>query len=274
LIFRDLSCLIYSNRRFLHRCARWSELAELEAVAVALMEEARRIRSDSRTKRPGARQAVRFQVGLMLALLWRTPLRARNWAEALLGTHLKHEDGRWWWHFEGDDLKIGQRGTEINVFEPEVSADVVPMLEEFLDRHRPHLPNAARDPHVFLSYVGNPLTPEDLLRMLSGHVLRYTGKRLYTHLLRSIFSTYHLTHGVDINSVAFAMNDTPKTVLQTYNQIHADRHIRIIADANQRALAHGPQTLTPPVVVPRSRHVPYRARAARSRGSRSPAPPT
>jgi putative tryptophan/tyrosine transport system substrate-binding protein len=24
LIFRDLSCLIYSNRRFLHRCARWS----------------------------------------------------------------------------------------------------------------------------------------------------------------------------------------------------------------------------------------------------------
>jgi hypothetical protein len=30
LIFRDLSCLIDSNRRFLHRCARWSYLGDID----------------------------------------------------------------------------------------------------------------------------------------------------------------------------------------------------------------------------------------------------
>ena len=34
MIFRDLSCLIYSNRRFLHRCARWSSLVVRARSAV------------------------------------------------------------------------------------------------------------------------------------------------------------------------------------------------------------------------------------------------
>ena len=41
MIFRDLSCLIYSNRRFLHRCARWSDLVVLTLTEFA--EQIRRI---------------------------------------------------------------------------------------------------------------------------------------------------------------------------------------------------------------------------------------
>jgi glucan biosynthesis protein len=54
---------------------------------------------------------------------------------------------------------------------------------------------------------------------------------------------------VDINSVAYALNDTPKTVLTSYNQLQAEKHRPIIHDANRRALSNGNgHVLTPPVI--------------------------
>jgi hypothetical protein len=80
-------------------------------------------------------------------------------------------------------------------------------------------------------------------------------EHLYTHLLRSLFSTHHLSRGVDINSVAYAMNDTPHSVLKAYNELMADTHRPIIADANRQALANGHKPLTPPKipVIPKPR---------------------
>lgn len=224
------------------------ELAELETVALALMDEARRMQIDPRAERYGARQAVRFQLGLLLQLLWRNPMRARNWCEAVLRINLKHEDGQWRWRFEGAEMKIGRRGPRVNVFEPEVPVEVAPHLDEFFSRYRPHLPNAARDRHVFLSMRGTPLTVSGLSNQLKWHVNRFTDRYIYTHLLRSLFSTHHLSHGMDINSVAYAMNDTPASVLKAYNELMADTHRPIIADANRQALAHGHKPLTPPVI--------------------------
>ena len=80
------------------------------------------------------------------------------------------------------------------------------------------------------------------------HVNRFTGKHLYTHLFRSLFSTHHLSHGMDINSVAYAMNDTPQSVFKAYNELMADTHRPIIADANRQALANGHKPLTPPMI--------------------------
>ena len=40
--------------------------------------------------------------------------------------------------------------------------------------------------------------------------------------------THHLTNGVDINSIAYAMNDRPETVLANYNELMADKHRPII----------------------------------------------
>jgi hypothetical protein len=93
------------------------------------------------------------------------------------------------------------------------------------------------------------LTDGDLLTRLKVHTYRYTGKRLFTHLLRSLFMTHHLTNGVDINSIAYAMNDTPETILANYNELLADKHRPIIRDANRRALANSNgHSLTPPVI--------------------------
>jgi hypothetical protein len=222
------------------------ELAELEQVAQGLMAEARRMTLNPQVKHLGAKQAIRFQTGLMLALAWRNPMRARNWCEALLETNLKHVDGRWHWRFEGKEMKIDTHGGEINVFEPDVDPDVAPYLEEYLEHFRPQIPGASRSRHVFPNRFGRPLTDNDLLTRLQVHVYRYTSKRLFTHLLRSLFMTHHLTNGVDINSIAYAMNDMPATVLENYNEMMADKHRPIIHNANLQALANRHKPLTPP----------------------------
>jgi integrase len=226
------------------------ELSELEAVALTLIAEARRMgsRPSHSGGYPGTGRALRFQMGLILQLIWRNPMRARNWCEALLGQNLKQDQGQWRWRFEGTEMKVGMRGTEVNVFEPDVPPEVAVHLEEFLSSYRPHLKNAASDRHVFLSKGGKPMTREVLLLRLQTHVKRHTGKNIYTHLFRSLFSTHHLSHGMDINSVAYAMNDTPQAVLNAYNELMADTHRPIIADANRQALANGHKPLTPPTI--------------------------
>jgi hypothetical protein len=226
------------------------EFRELEHVALALMSEARKMALGSHNKHPGAGAAIRFQTGLILALAWRNPMRARNWCEAILGRNLKKQDGRWRWRFEGDEIKIGQRRGTPNIFEPDVSPDVAPYLEEYLEHYRSRLPHATTEQHVFLSRYGNPLYPDKLLFTLRAHVYRYTGKRLYNHLLRSLFISHHLTNGVDINSVAFALNDTPATVLKSYNELMEEKHRPIIYEANQRALSHSNgHAWTPPNIL-------------------------
>jgi hypothetical protein len=154
---------------------------------------------------PGSRRAIRFQTGLILAMGWRNPMRARNWCEAILGHHLKKEQGHWQWHFEGREMKVSQRKTGINVFAPEVSPDIAPALEEYLAHFRPCLPNSQKDRHVFLGERGDPINVGSLANRLKLHVYRHTGKRLYPHLLRTLFMTHHMTSGVDLNSIAYAM---------------------------------------------------------------------
>jgi hypothetical protein len=60
--------------------------------------------------------------------------------------------------------------------------------------------------------------------------------------------THHMTAGVDLNSIAYAMNDMPLTTLNNYNELMADKHRPIIADANRQALANGHNPLTPPII--------------------------
>lgn len=226
---------------------------ELERAALEIIEEARVMNITGRYragKEPlkfrGSKAAARFQTGLILMLGWRVPMRARNWCEALLDTNLRHEQGGWYWHFEGDELKIGSRGGEMNIFRRRIADECVPYLEEYLKVWRPLLPRAATDRHVFLTYNGmmriNPL--RNRLRIA---VYRQTGKLFYTHLFRTTFTSNHLSDGVDINSIAYGLNDSPATVL-IYNALRAGKHEQSLEEANRRALeAHrygGPASRT------------------------------
>jgi hypothetical protein len=211
--------------------------AELEQVGLAMIDEARRTHSNAHDAvYPGSIAATRFQAGLILMLGWRNPMRARNWCEAIDGINLKRINGRWLWHFEREELKVGMRAGEPNIHEFIVPPDVDPYMTEYMEVWRPKLPNADRDRHVFLSKQGKPFTDTVLRNRLRINVYRYTKKHLFTHLLRTIFTRNHLTASVDINSVAYGLGDTPAMVLRAYNELQAEKHRPILDEANRRAL--------------------------------------
>ena len=82
--------------------------------------------------------------------------------------------------------------------------------------------------------------PKDLCRKLKIHTYRFVEKRMFTHLLRTIFQTNMFsTPGVDLNSIAFAMGDLPETVLGNYNEFQAVKHETVLQDAYRRSLQPG-----------------------------------
>jgi hypothetical protein len=224
---------------------------ELERVALALMDEARRMRFHDRQKTgpwaveyPGKYAAIRFQRGLILMMGWRTPMRARNWCEALLDTNLQRVNGGYRWYFEGDELKIGVRNGQTNVYRQEIAPEVIPYLEEYLQVWRPKLPltlpDGGEDRHVFPSVNGRMLNTHDLSVKLKYHVFRHTGKRFYPHLLRSIFTSNAIHAGMDVNSAAFVLGDTPKVVWASYNEVYGDEeHQQSLHAFYRRVLASG-----------------------------------
>jgi site-specific recombinase XerD len=115
-----------------------------------------------------------------------------------------------------------------------LTLDVATYLEEYLEVWRPKLPNAAKDRHVFLSKRGRPFTDTTLRNRLRINVYRYTKKHLYTHLLRTIFTSQALSDGEDINTVAYGLNDTPATVLRAYNELSPVKHQRAILERVRR----------------------------------------
>jgi hypothetical protein len=249
-ILRDYADSLPMPRKIHNKAAECHSFtfAELEEVALAMMDEARRMdihtlhNGKGYVECPGGIAAGRFQLGLVLMLGWRIPMRARNWCEALLETNLRKVNGGWFFHFEGDELKIATRRGETNVYEIEIPLEVVPCLEEYLNVWRPKLPRADEDRHVLLALRsgGGMLKPKDLYMKLKVHVYRHTKKRLYPHLLRTIFTSSMLSSGMDINSVAYGLNDNPATVLRAYNELQAGVHQQSLQDAYRRALSgHG-----------------------------------
>jgi Phage integrase family len=216
-------------------------LTELKAIGLALMDEAARIRPEKlgngwrirpplpNKRRPWphgyplSRRAVRYQGGLILCLMVALPMRVRNWSECRLGHNLWKDEttGAWHFLFEGPELKIGKRKTDRddNRYDPILPQELAPALETFLAEHRPHLPTADTAPYLFLSRTGKRWDEKNIRDMLRDHVYRHSGKRFYPHLIRSLYVTEHLDAGVSLNTVAYALNDQPGTVLATYNRL-------------------------------------------------------
>jgi hypothetical protein len=245
---------IHDKRAEYHQFTR----AEIDQIGQQIIDEARRMNITKRwtthhiaVQYPGAHAAARFQLGLILRLAWRIPLRIRNWSEMLLDHNLRPVNGGWRLRFEGSELKVAKKRGELNVFQMDIDPDIIPVLEEFLTVWRPKLPHADEDRHVFLGAHGprgGRLEETELSTKIRIHVYRLTGKRLYPHLLRTIFTSELLSAGVDINTVAYGLNDNPRTVLQAYNELQAGKHQQTLHEANRRALTTGHQPLTPPVM--------------------------
>ena len=161
-------------------------------------------------------------------------MRARNWCEALYDPDDPEKgnlrpDAGYYWHFAGDELKVGERKRKENVHELEIDPDVVPYLEEYLSVFRPLLPGSEKHHYLFPRVKrgkGGPKSPimtvKGLYTRLKVHLYRHTEKRAYTHLFRTIFMTNMLDANTDINTIALYMNDLPQTVWK-YNEARQGR---------------------------------------------------
>jgi hypothetical protein len=208
----------------------WVPLATLEAVADACLTEGRAPYTIGRhLHHPGVRRACQFQRGLMLKLLVRIPLRQRNVRELRLGQNLYQDlTGHWQLHFRGSELKIGDRKGRVNEYHLDLTdycPDFLPLLDEFLRLHRPHLPGAMASPFLFLTWHGNPFTQRSLAGELSCAVAMRTGQRFYPHLIRTIWATEYLEATQDFTTAATMLGDTLAMVMKTYYDIvHKDHH--------------------------------------------------
>jgi hypothetical protein len=201
----------------------WFTLRELDQLGLTFLEDGRRPLAPSRPiKHPGLTRATRYQQGLILRLMVRVPLRARNFCEMLLNRNLYEHDGAWHLEFKGDELKVNQRQGRLNSFHlnlQEHAPDIIPTLSEFLHTYRPKLPNADVSSHVFLTHHGIPFCAKTLRQELSHLVYHRTNKRFYPHLIRTIWATEFIDSTGDFTTAAYMLNDRVQTVFQRYQVV-------------------------------------------------------
>ena len=220
----------------------WATLPEIEAVAHSLLTEGRiPFVTTAAMAHPGAQRASRFQLGLIMKLLVRVPLRQRNVRELCYPKHLWQDkaSGEWTLRFAGRELKVATRRGRTNVFEVRLSRlypkdgptpdDFIPTLEEFIKDYRPLLPGAKTSPYFFLTRCGNPFTAKALGTEISTAMERRTGVKLNPHVIRDIAATTLLKKGRSYDMVAALLNNTVATVIKHYAHLIPEEQIALAA---------------------------------------------
>jgi hypothetical protein len=222
---------------------------ELEDLGLRLLDDARRpIKREKTVRRNGIHRAITCQTALMIRLWWRVPIRSRSMREmdiALPGVYVpsprlyQDEHGTWQLRYEGEQLKIGERRGRTNEFRVPFPPDLVPHLEEYLRVFRPMMPCADTNPHLWLGRDGTTPSKALLRDRLTYTVYSAIGKRIYPHLLRTIWTdAYLLSSGGDIDTAAYMLNDNPATVLQHYHELVGERQVAKAYAFNQAILGN------------------------------------
>jgi site-specific recombinase XerD len=86
------------------------------------------------------------------------------------------------------------------------------------------IPKANTQPYLFLTRAGNPFSTTTLRSVLSSTVLRYTNKRFYPHLIRTIWATEFISKTRDFTTAAHMLGDTVQMVLKRYQEILEKDH--------------------------------------------------
>jgi hypothetical protein len=220
----------------------WAELPVIEAVANSLLAEGRiPVVARYDLRHPGAHRAARFQLGLILKLLVRVPLRQRNIRELQWPRNLwKHPTtGEWILHFEGEELKVARRHDKVNVFEVRLSQlypkddkapdDFITVLETFITDFRPLLPGAKTSPYLFLTHRGTPFSTNTLGVEIGIAMEMRTGVKLNPHVIRDIAATTLLKKTKDYDMVAALLGNTVAMVMKHYAHLIPEEQIALAA---------------------------------------------
>jgi hypothetical protein len=156
----------------------------------------------------------------MVKLLVRAPVRQRNIRELQWKNLYQDNDKHWHLHFRGSELKVATRRGRVNEYHVDLTKhrpDFIPVLEEFIEKYRPLLPNAETDKHLFLTWRGHPFSPAALRKEIATTVAMRTGKLFYPHLIRTIWTDTSMKATKDVNLTATILGDKPQTVLEYYS---------------------------------------------------------
>jgi integrase len=103
---------------------------------------------------------------------------------------------------------------------------LVPLLEEYLEHHRPILLRHTDPGTLFLNRNGRPLACYTLNVLVSSLTLRYARRRVTPHLIRDIFANYWLDyHPEDYLTVSKVLwHKDIKTTLHIYGRGYEESH--------------------------------------------------
>lgn len=170
----------------------WKEylqaIQSLKFDLMQLLEEYEAIPSESGAISPQERKIATFyQYYLVLAFFACVPDRQRTIRELEVGRSFVKEQDLWVIKHGPDDYKTGKTyGDRPPLM---LSAELVPAIDDFLERWRPCL--QPKTEKLFVQpRTGNPLTQDSVYQIVARNCYNYTGKKTNPHLLRDMIVTH------------------------------------------------------------------------------------
>lgn len=185
-----------------------------------LMKTADR-KQDRRSR--GIAIALRYETGLIIALLAARPLRIRNFQAITLGRSLRQEGNRYWLTFGPDETKTGRP-----IDEP-LPADLSPYLEVYLTTWRPLLlsqgtksGNGAPHGRLWVDRTGKPMEEFTLRWRIEFYTRKRFGKAVWPHLFRDCLLTSVAVDHPDLVKISATLlgHSSLQTGEKHYNQAH------------------------------------------------------
>jgi integrase len=126
----------------------------------------------------------------------------------------------WQFYFREDETKTGQEVRSV------LPHRLVPLLEEYIEAHRPLLVMGSDPGNLFLNCRGGPLTRDEVIYLVSRLTIQYKGRRVTPHLFRDIFAYWWLeNHPQDYLTLSKVLwHRDIKTTLRIYGSRFDESH--------------------------------------------------
>ena len=185
---------------------------------------------------PVLRQARLARDELTVRFLIARPIRSSKVCDMRLGVNLRPSGGgEWTLVFSSEETK--QRRPYVCDF----PQDLVPLLTEYLDVHRPVLLGERQRDYVFLSDEGNPLNTQTLWNLLRRGSSAHLGVGIRPHAFRHIVATSYLREnpGDYVTMMYLLGHASIDTTVNVYTHISQDEAGRALDALRAGMIAGG-----------------------------------
>ena len=157
-----------------------------------------------------------------------------KWVEDALRTNPRQRF--WQFYFRPLETKTGRAVRGV------LPRQLLPLLEEYLDRHRAVLLGGHTDPNtLFCNGRGHPFGRNDLLRLTGAITMKYAGRRVNPHLFRHIFAVRWLEDHPEgyLTLSKILWHSNINTTIRIYSRNYDESYGARCVDEWQNALQRG-----------------------------------